>query len=93
MANLGLTPADTEALVNDVDMIIHCAADIRLEACIQVTNQCYWSHIPDFPSRCLSWSGSCSCLGIYCSQLIWIPAAFCIFFNLLATKESCIHTT
>ena len=40
MPNLGLSPGDAETLVNEVDMIIHCAADIRLEACIQVRSSC-----------------------------------------------------
>lgn len=33
---LGLTEVDRAAIVEGVDVIIHCAADIRLECCIQV---------------------------------------------------------
>jgi 2-keto-3-deoxy-L-rhamnonate aldolase RhmA len=33
---LGLTEVDRAAIVEGVDVVIHCAADIRLECCIQV---------------------------------------------------------
>lgn len=36
LPGLGLSPADRTALLSSVDFIVHCAADIRLEADIQV---------------------------------------------------------
>lgn len=36
---LGLSPADRDKLASRVNFIIHCAADIRLEADIQVSYQ------------------------------------------------------
>ncbi|WIA40444.1 hypothetical protein OEZ86_013801 [Tetradesmus obliquus] len=37
LPGLGLSPADRTALLSSVDFIVHCAADIRLEADIQET--------------------------------------------------------
>ncbi len=41
MPGLGLSPSDRAALSSSVNFIIHCAADIRLEADIQVIGWVY----------------------------------------------------
>lgn len=38
LPGLGLSPADRAVLVGSVNFIVHCAADIRLEADIQVSS-------------------------------------------------------
>jgi thioester reductase-like protein len=40
MPGLGLSAADRTTLLSSVDFIVHCAADIRLEADIQVSSSC-----------------------------------------------------